>query len=130
MRGSLGVNLMSESFAELFEESFASKQIKPGSIITGTVVAVNDDVVLVTAGLKSEAVISIEQFYDDQGETDIAVGDEIEVALDAVENGFGETVLSNVPVTLKIPVNFFKALMSAISQFSKVRFFTTTLMSS
>ena len=94
MRGSLGVNLMSESFAELFEESFASKQIKPGSIITGTVVAVNDDVVLVTAGLKSEAVISIEQFYDDQGETDIAVGDEIEVALDAVENGFGETVLS------------------------------------
>ena len=92
--GSLGVNLMSESFAELFEESFASKQIKPGSIITGTVVAVNDDVVLVTAGLKSEAVISIEQFYNDQGETDIAVGDEIEVALDAVENGFGETVLS------------------------------------
>jgi small subunit ribosomal protein S1 len=85
---------MSESFAELFEESFASKNIKPGSIITGTVVAVNDDVVLVTAGLKSEAVISIEQFYDDQGETDIAVGDEIEVALDAVENGFGETVLS------------------------------------
>jgi small subunit ribosomal protein S1 len=85
---------MSESFAELFEESFASKNIKPGSIITGTVVAVNDDVVLVTAGLKSEAVISIEQFYNDQGETDIAVGDEIEVALDAVENGFGETVLS------------------------------------
>ena len=94
MQGSLGVYLMSESFAELFEESFASKNIKPGSIITGTVVAVNDDVVLVTAGLKSEAVISIEQFYNDQGETDIAVGDEIEVALDAVENGFGETVLS------------------------------------
>ena len=92
--GSLGVNLMSESFAELFEESFASKNIKPGSIITGTVVAVNDDVVLVSAGLKSEAVISIDQFFNDQGETDIAVGDEIEVALDAVENGFGETVLS------------------------------------
>ena len=85
---------MSESFAELFEESFASKNIKPGSIITGTVVAVNDDVVLVSAGLKSEAVISIDQFFDDQGETDISVGDEIEVALDAVENGFGETVLS------------------------------------
>jgi len=91
---SLGVNLMSESFAELFEESFASKQIKPGSIITGTVVAVNDDVVLVSAGLKSEAVITIDQFYNDKGETDISVGDEIEVALDAVENGFGETVLS------------------------------------
>jgi small subunit ribosomal protein S1 len=85
---------MSESFAELFEESFASKNIKPGSIITGTVVAVNDDVVLVSAGLKSEAVISIDQFHNDKGETDVSVGDEIEVALDAVENGFGETVLS------------------------------------
>jgi len=92
--GFLGVNLMSESFAELFEESFASKQIKPGSIIIGTVVAVNDDVVMVTAGLKSEAVISIDQFQNDKGEAEVAVGDEIEVALDAVENGFGETVLS------------------------------------
>jgi len=85
---------MSESFAELFEESFASKNIKPGSIIIGTVVAVNDDVVMVTAGLKSEAVIAIEQFQNDKGEVEVAVGDEIEVALDAVENGFGETVLS------------------------------------
>jgi len=85
---------MSESFAELFEESFASKQIKPGAIITGTVVAVNDDVVIVTAGLKSEAVISIEQFQDQKGEADVSVGDEIEVALDAVEDGFGETRLS------------------------------------
>ncbi len=50
---------MSESFAELFEESFASKQLKPGSIITGIVVAINDDVVLVSAGLKYEAVIPI-----------------------------------------------------------------------
>ena len=85
---------MSESFAELFEESFASKNIKPGSIIIGTVVAVNDDVVMVTAGLKSEAVIPIDQFQNDKGESEVAVGDEIEVALDAVENGFGETVLS------------------------------------
>jgi len=85
---------MSESFAELFEESFASQQIKPGTIITGIVVAVNDDVVMVSAGLKSEAVIPIEQFQDDKGETDISVGDEIEVALDAVEDGFGETRLS------------------------------------
>ncbi len=85
---------MSESFAELFEESFASQQIKPGSIITGTVVAVNDDVVIVSAGLKSEAVIPIEQFKNDKREGEIAVGDEIEVALDAVEDGFGETKLS------------------------------------
>lgn len=85
---------MSESFAELFEESFASQQIKPGSIITGTVVAVNDDVVIVSAGLKSEAVIPADQFKGDGGEVEVAVGDEVEVALDAVEDGFGETRLS------------------------------------
>jgi len=85
---------MSESFAELFEESFASQQIKPGSIITGTVVAVNDDVVIVSAGLKSEAVIPIEQFKNDKIEGGVSVGDEVEVALDAVEDGFGETKLS------------------------------------
>ena len=85
---------MSESFAELFEESFASKKIKPGSIITGTVVAINDDVVLVSAGLKSEAVIPIEQFKNDLRDGEIAVGDDVEVALDAVEDGFGETKLS------------------------------------
>ena len=85
---------MSESFAELFEESFASQHIKPGSIITGKVVAVNNDVVIVTAGLKSEAVIPIEQFQNEKGEATVAVGDEVEVALDAVEDGFGETRLS------------------------------------
>ena len=85
---------MSESFAELFEESFASQQIKPGSIIMGTVVAVNDDVVIVSAGLKSEAVIPVDQFKGEGGEVEIAVGDEVEVALDAVEDGFGETRLS------------------------------------
>lgn len=85
---------MSESFAELFEESFASQQIKPGAIITGTVVAVNDDVVLISAGLKSEAVIPIDQFQNDKGEAEVSVGDEFEVALDAVEDGFGETKLS------------------------------------
>ncbi len=90
----VGFHNMSESFAELFEESFASQQIKPGSIITGIVVAVNDDVVLVSAGLKSEAVIPIEQFKNDKHEGGISVGDEIEVALDAVEDGFGETRLS------------------------------------
>jgi len=85
---------MSESFAELFEESFASKQIKPGSIITGVVVAINDDVVIVSAGLKSEAVIPKEQFKNDKRDAELAVGDEVEVALDAVEDGFGETKLS------------------------------------
>ena len=88
------MNLMSESFAELFEESFASQQIKPGAIIKGTVVAVNDDVVIISAGLKSEAVIPIEQFQNDKGEAEVSIGDEFEVALDAVEDGFGETKLS------------------------------------
>jgi len=85
---------MSESFAELFEESFASQQLKQGAIIIGTVVAVNEDVVTISAGLKSEAVIPIEQFQNENGEADISVGDEFEVALDAVEDGFGETKLS------------------------------------
>ena len=92
--GPLGLNLMSESFAELFEESFASQQLKSGAIIKGTVVAVNDDVVLISAGLKSEAVIPIEQFQNEKGEAEVSVGDEFEVALDAVEDGFGETKLS------------------------------------
>jgi small subunit ribosomal protein S1 len=90
----LGFSNMSENFAELFEESFASQKIKPGSIITGLIVAINDDVVIVSAGLKSEAVIPKEQFKTDKNFADLAVGDEIEVALDAVEDGFGETKLS------------------------------------
>jgi small subunit ribosomal protein S1 len=85
---------MSESFAELFEESIASQQIKPGSILNGKVVSVNDDVVIVNAGLKSEAVIPAEQFQNESGEVEIQVGDTVEVALDAVEDGFGETRLS------------------------------------
>jgi small subunit ribosomal protein S1 len=85
---------MSESFAELFEESFASEKIVPGSIISGIVVAINDDVVIVSAGLKSEAVIPIEQFKNDKRDSELVVGDTIEVALEAVEDGFGETKLS------------------------------------
>tara|TARA_Y100000389_G_scaffold204693_1_gene258927 strand:+ start:2564 stop:4252 length:1689 start_codon:yes stop_codon:yes gene_type:complete len=85
---------MSESFAELFEESFASQQIKPGSIITGDVVAINDDFVIVSAGLKSEAVIPKEEFKNDKSFENLSIGDKVEVALDAVEDGFGETKLS------------------------------------
>ncbi|WJW76692.1 30S ribosomal protein S1 [Thiohalobacter sp. IOR34] len=85
---------MSESFAELFEESLAQQQMRPGSIVTGQVVDVRPDVVVVNAGLKSEGVIPIEQFTNEQGEVEVQVGDEVEVALDAVEDGFGETRLS------------------------------------
>jgi small subunit ribosomal protein S1 len=85
---------MSESFAELLEESLANQQIRQGSILTATVVDVNQDVVLVHAGLKSEAVIPTDQFLNERGEIEVEVGDEVEVALDTVEDGFGETRLS------------------------------------
>ena len=85
---------MSESFAELFEQSLANQQMRPGAIITGTVVDIRSDVVVVNAGLKSEGVIPIEQFRNEQGELEVHVGDDVEVALDAMEDGFGETRLS------------------------------------
>ncbi|MCB1554978.1 MAG: 30S ribosomal protein S1 [Xanthomonadales bacterium] len=85
---------MTESFAELFEQSEKLSKLKPGAIVTGVVVDVRSDVVLVHAGLKSECPIPIEQFRNEAGEIDVGVGDEVKVALDALENGFGETVLS------------------------------------
>ena len=85
---------MSESFAELFEQSLANQQMRPGAIVTGTVVDIRPDVVVVNAGLKSEGVIPIEQFRNEQGELEVHVGDSVEVALDAMEDGFGETRLS------------------------------------
>src|SRR5690606_17403338 len=88
------INLMTESFADLFEQSEKLSKLKPGSIVTGIVVDVRSDVVLVHAGLKSECPIPIEQFRNEAGEIDVGVGDEVKVALDALENGFGEAVLS------------------------------------
>ncbi|MFZ2289430.1 MAG: 30S ribosomal protein S1 [Halopseudomonas yangmingensis] len=85
---------MSESFAELFEESLKTLDMQPGSIITGIVVDIDSDWVTVHAGLKSEGVIPRDQFLNDLGELTINVGDEVHVALDAVEDGFGETKLS------------------------------------
>jgi small subunit ribosomal protein S1 len=85
---------MSESFAELFEQSLASSQIKSGTILTGSVIEVSPEVVIVSAGLKSEAVIPASQFRDENGELEVKVGDEVEVALDSVEDGSGETRLS------------------------------------
>jgi len=85
---------MTENFAQLFEESLKEIETRPGSIIKGTVVAINKDNVLVDAGLKSESVISIDQFKNTAGEVEINIGDEIDVALDATDDGFGETILS------------------------------------
>ncbi len=85
---------MSESFAQLFEESQVEQLMRPGAIVTGIVMAIGSDVVVVNAGLKSEGVIPLEQFLSDKGEIEVAVGDEVDVALDAIEDGFGETKLS------------------------------------
>ncbi len=85
---------MTESFAELFEESLTQTNMRPGSLLMATVVDVRDDLVIVNAGLKSEGVIPASQFTDENGELNIDVGDTVEVALDAVEDGFGETRVS------------------------------------
>lgn len=85
---------MTESFAELFEESEKLSKLKPGAIVVGVVVDVRNDVVVINAGLKSEGIVPIEQFRNEAGEIDVGIGDEVKVALDSLENGFGETVLS------------------------------------
>ena len=85
---------MSESFADLFEESLNGLDMQQGSIVTGVVVDIDSDWVVVHAGLKSEAVIPRVQFLNDKGELEVKIGDEVPVALEAVEDGFGETKLS------------------------------------
>jgi small subunit ribosomal protein S1 len=85
---------MSESFAELFEQSLVDTNLQTGSIVIGTVVAIEGDNVIVNAGLKSEGVIPVSQFTDFDGNVECAVGDQVEVALDAVEDGWGATRLS------------------------------------
>ncbi len=85
---------MSESFAELFEQSLQDIDMKTGSIVTGTIVDIDHDWVTVNAGLKSEGVIPRQEFLDDNGEFNLKIGDQVKVALDAVEDGFGATRLS------------------------------------
>ncbi|MFY0665916.1 MAG: 30S ribosomal protein S1 [Natronospirillum sp.] len=85
---------MSESFADLFEESLKTIDMVPGSIVTGVVVAIDEDWVTIHAGLKSEGVVPRVQFLSEAGELEVSVGDEVKVALDAVEDGWGETRLS------------------------------------
>lgn len=101
---------MTESFAQLFEESLKEIETRPGSIVRGVVVAIDKDVVLVDAGLKSESAIPAEQFKNAQGELEIQVGDEVDVALDAVEDGFGETLLSVKKLNVTKPGSRWKKL--------------------
>jgi small subunit ribosomal protein S1 len=85
---------MSENFAQLFEESLQQLETRPGAIVRGEIVAIEKDIVLVDAGLKSESAIPADQFKAADGSLEVAVGDFVDVALDAVEDGFGETILS------------------------------------
>jgi small subunit ribosomal protein S1 len=85
---------MTENFAQLFEESLQQIETRPGAIVKGTVVSIDKDIVLVDAGLKSESAIPVDQFKAADGSLEIAVGDVVDVALDAIEDGFGETILS------------------------------------
>jgi small subunit ribosomal protein S1 len=85
---------MTENFAQMFEQSLANQRIRPGMILTGLVIDVSEDVVIVNVGLKSEAVIPVEQFKNEHGVLEVKPGDEVEVALDSVEDGTGETRLS------------------------------------
>ena len=85
---------MSESFADLFEESLQTIEMAPGSIVTGTVLDIDDDWVIVHAGLKSEGVIPKNQFLNEEGECTLSIGDQVKVAMEVVDDGFGETRLS------------------------------------
>ena len=85
---------MSESFADLFEESLQTIEMAPGSIVTGTVGDIDDDWVIVHAGLKSEGVIPKNQFLNEEGECTLSIGDQVKVAMEVVDDGFGETRLS------------------------------------
>ncbi|MGH8657426.1 MAG: 30S ribosomal protein S1 [Gammaproteobacteria bacterium] len=85
---------MAESFAELFEQTQIAAKMRPGTIVIGKVLDIRPDVVVVSAGFKTEAMIPKEQFQDDKGVLEVTIGDEVDVALDAVEDGFGATRLS------------------------------------
>ena len=95
LEGARGLNLkekyMSESFAELFEESLKTVELKSGSIITGVVVDIDSEWVTVHAGLKSEGIIQRSEFLNENGELEIEIGAAVRVAMESVDDGFGET---------------------------------------
>ena len=85
---------MSESFGELYKKILSKGKVYPGAIISGVVVNIDNDFVIVDANLKSEGKIPISQFYNENGELEINIGDTVEIVVDALENGLGETQLS------------------------------------
>ena len=93
---------MSDSFAELFEQSQIENKMRPGTIISAKVLDIRNDTVVVNAGLKSEGIIPIDQFFNDEGQLEIAVGDDVDVSLDSIEDGYGVTRLSREKAKRKI----------------------------
>ncbi len=96
------IPFMSESFAQLFEDSQIELKMRPGAIISAIVVDVTSDNIVVNAGLKSEGIIPIDQFHDENGDLEVALGDEVDVALDSIEDGYGVTRLSREKAKRKI----------------------------
>jgi small subunit ribosomal protein S1 len=93
---------MNDSFAELFEQSQRENKMRPGTIISAKVLDIKNDNVIVNAGLKSEGIIPKEQFLDDEGQLEITIGDDVDVSLDAIEDGYGTTRLSRAKAKRKI----------------------------
>src|SRR5690606_9227024 len=83
-----------ESFAALFEESLSRQDMRSGEVISAEVVRIDHNFVIVNAGLKSEAFIPIDEFKNDNGELEVNIGDYVSVAIESLENGFGDTILS------------------------------------
>ena len=105
---------MSESFSNLLDESLKTLDMQPGSIVSGVVLDVDKDWVTVHVGLKSEGIISLDEFRNNEGTVDIKVGDDVEVALEAVEDGYGETRISREKAR-KIAKHSQKNLMNTIN---------------
>ena len=83
-----------ESFAAMFEESISKQEMRHGEVITAEVVGIDDNFVTVNAGLKSESLIPVEEFKNDRGEIEVAIGDFVQVAIESIEDGYGATKLS------------------------------------
>ena len=113
---------MSESFAELLEESLRSSEMKPGAVIEAEVVDINGDYVIVNAGLKSESEIPASQFRDSEGAVQVNIGDRVEVAIETVEDGYGNTRLSRERARR---AKSWEALESAFAEQSIVKGFLT-----
>ena len=107
------------SFAELFEASQSEQglNIERGSVISGTVVAIDSDWITVDTGLKSEGIVAREEFLNEAGELEVAVGDSIDVVVEAVDNGMGQTVLSREKRSVKkagVRLNNYTKMMKSL----------------